>query len=120
MLRLIDAPSCLGLFIQIFVGYSLLLLWVATNISSRSLMIISVMVLSSSFVRSLTLRRLSNQKLSSNKGRRSKWFILIEVVSIMVDIMRRDATLNHLRSTFKDVALILSIHCLVLLNRMRL
>ena len=49
----------LRLFIQIFVGYSFLLLWVATNISSRLLMIIPVMVLSSSFERSLNLWRLS-------------------------------------------------------------
>ena len=47
--------SNLGLFIQIFVGHSLILQWVATNISSHSLMIILVMVLSSSFMRSLTL-----------------------------------------------------------------
>ena len=40
MPRLINAPNCLGLFIQIFVGYSPLLLWATTNISSHSLMII--------------------------------------------------------------------------------
>ena len=68
-------------------------------------------------MRSLTLWRLSKQKLSSNKGRISKWFILTEVVSIMVDMMRRDATLDHLRSTFKNVASMLSIRCLVLLGR---
>ena len=118
MPRLIDKLSCLGLFIQIFMGHSLLLLWMATNISSRSLMIIIVMVLLSSFVRILTLWRLSNQKLSSNKGRISKWFILTKVVSIMVDMMRRDATLDHLRSTFRNVASMLSIHCLGLLDRM--
>ena len=39
--------------------HSLFLLWVATNISSRSLMIIPIMVLSSSFVRSMALWRLS-------------------------------------------------------------
>ena len=38
----------------------------------------------------------------------------------MVDMMRRDATLDHLQSTFKNVALMLSIQCLVLLNRMGL
>ena len=38
-----DVLSCLGLFIQIFVSHSLLFLWVSTNISSRSLMIIPVM-----------------------------------------------------------------------------
>ena len=38
----------------------------------------------------------SKLKLSSNKGRRSKWFILTKVVGIMVDMMRRDATLDHL------------------------
>ena len=54
---------------------------VATNISLRSLMIILVMVLSSSIVRSLILWRLSKLKLSSNNGRRSKWFIITEVVS---------------------------------------
>ena len=48
----------LGLFMQIFVGHSSLLLRVATNISSRSLMIIPDMVLLSSFVRSLKLWRL--------------------------------------------------------------
>ena len=37
---MIDALSCFGLFIQIFVGHSLLLLRVAINISSYSLMII--------------------------------------------------------------------------------
>ena len=75
MPRLIDALSCLGLFIQIFVGHSLCMLWVATNISSCSLMIIPVMVLLSSFMRSLTLWRLSKlskKKLSSNKRRKSK------------------------------------------------
>ena len=36
-------------------GSSPLLLWVATNISSHSLMIIHDMILSSSFVKSLTL-----------------------------------------------------------------
>ena len=123
MLRLLDALSCLRLFIQTFVGNSLLLLWMATNISLRSLMIIPIMVLSSSFVRSLTLWRLSKlskQKLNSNKERRSKWFILIEVVGIMVDKMRRDVTLDHLRSTFRNVALMLSIQCPVLLNIMGL
>ena len=64
--------------------------------------------------------RLSKQKLSSNKGRRSKWFILPKVVSIMVDMMRHDATLDHLRSTFRNVALMLNIQCLVLLNEMGL
>ena len=91
------------------------------NYSSCSLMIIPVMVLSSSFVKSLTLWRLSKlskQKLSSNKGRRSKWFILIEVVSILVDMI--DATFNHFQSTFRNVVLMLNIQCLVLLNRMRL
>ena len=86
-------------------------------------MIIPVMVLSSSFVRSLNLLRLSKlskQKLSSNKVRRSKWFILIEVMSVMVDMMRHDATLDHLRSTFRNVALMLNIKCLVLLNIMGL
>ena len=53
--------------------------------------------------------KLSKQKLLYNKGRRSKWFILIEVVSIMVDMMRRDTTLDHLQSTFRNVALMLSI-----------
>ena len=74
-------------------------------------------------MRSLNLWRSSNlskQKLSSNKGRRSKWFIMIEVVNIMVDMMRRNVTLDHLRSTFKNVALMLSTQCMVLLNRMRL
>ena len=70
-------------------------------------------------MRSLNLWRLSNLsklKLSSNKGKRSKWFILIEVVSIMVDMTRWDATLDHLRGTFRNVALMLSIQCLVLFN----
>ena len=123
MPRLIDTPSCLGLFIQIFVGHSLLLLWVTTNISSRSLMIIPVIVLLGSFVRSLIILRLSKLsklKLSSNKERRSQWFILTEVVSIMVDMMRWDTTLDHLQSTFKNVALMLSIQCLILLNIMEL
>ena len=123
MPRLIDTMSCLGLFIPIFVGYSLILLRVATNISSHSLMIFPVMVLSSSFVRSLTfwrLSKLSKLNLSSNKGRRSKWFIQTKVVSIMVEMMRRDATLNHLQSTFRNVPLMLSIQCLVLLNKMGL
>ena len=62
--------------------------------------------------------KLSKQKLRFNKGRRSKWFILTKVVTIMVNMMRRDATLDHLRSTFRNVALMLSIQCLVLLNRM--
>ena len=112
MPSLTDAPSFLGLFIDIFIGHSLLLLWVATNISSCSLMIIPVIVLSSSFMRSLTLLRLSKfskLKLSSNKGGRSKWFIMIEVVSIMVNMMRWDITLDHLRSSFMNVALMLSI-----------
>ena len=55
--------------------------------------------------------------LSSNKGTRLKWFILTKVVSIMVDIMRRDATLDHLRSTFRNVVLMLTIQCLVSRNR---
>ena len=38
----------------------------------------------------------------------------------MVDMMRRDTTLDHLQSTFNNVALILSIQCLVLLNGMAL
>ena len=38
----------------------------------------------------------------------------------MVDMMRRDATLDHLRSTFKNVALMLNIQCLVLFNKMGL
>ena len=68
-------------------------------------------------MRSLTIWRLSKKKLSSNKGRISKWFILIKVVSIMVDMMRQDAaTLDHLRSTLKNMALMLNIQCLVLLN----
>ena len=71
-------------------------------------------------MRSLKLWRLSKLKLSSNKGRRSKWFILAEVVSIMGDMMRQDATLDHLQSTYRNVALMFSIQCLVLLNRMGL
>ena len=46
-------------------------------------------------MRSLTLWRLSKLKLSSNKGRISKWFIMIEMVSIMVDMMKRYATLDY-------------------------
>ena len=38
----------------------------------------------------------------------------------MVDMMRRDATLDHLRSTFRNVVSMLNIQCLVLLNRMGL
>ena len=112
-----------GYSYRYFVDYSPLLLWVVRNISSHSLMIIPDMVLSSSFVRILNLWRLSKlskKRLSSNKGRKSKWFILIEVVSIMVDRMRQDVDLNHLQSTFRNVALMLSIQCLVLLNRMGL
>ena len=63
-------------------------------------------------MKSLTLWRPSNiskQKLSSNKGRISKWFIMTDIVSIMANMIRRDATLDHLRNTFKNVALILSI-----------
>ena len=74
-------------------------------------------------MRSLTLRRpskFSKQKLSSNKGRRSKWFILMEVVSVMIDMMRWDTTLDHFRSTFKNVAFMLSIQYMVLLNKMGL
>ena len=66
------------------------------------------------------LSKISKKKLSFNKGRISKWFILIEVVSIMVDMMRRDVTLDHLRSTFRNATLMLSIQCLVLLNKMGL
>ena len=120
MARLTDAPSCLGLFIHLLLGYSLLLLWMATNFSSHSLMIIPVMVFSSSFVRSLNLWRLSKLsklKLSSKHRRRSKWFILTEVVSIMVDMMRWDGTLDHLQSIFRNMTLMFSIQCLVLLNR---
>ena len=86
-------------------------------------MIIPVVVLLGSFMRSLIILRLSKLsklKLSSNKERRSKWFILTEVVSIMVDMMRWDTTLDHLQSTFKNVALMLSIQCLILLNIMEL
>ena len=43
-------------------------------------------------------------KVELRKGKRSKWFILTEVVSIMVDMMRRDATLDHLQSTFRNAA----------------
>ena len=38
----------------------------------------------------------------------------------MVDIMRQDVILDHLRSTFRNVALMFSIQCLVLLNIMGL
>ena len=38
----------------------------------------------------------------------------------MVDIMIKDATLDHVQSTFRNVALMLNIQCLVLLNEMRL
>ena len=38
----------------------------------------------------------------------------------MVDMMRRNATLDHLRGTFRNVAFMLSIQCLVLLNKMGL
>ena len=38
----------------------------------------------------------------------------------MVDMMRRDVTLDHFQSTFRNVALMLSEQCLVLLNRMGL
>ena len=67
-----------------------------------------------------SLSKLSKLKLSSNKGRESKWFVLVEVVSIMIDMMRRDATLDHLRGTFRKVALMLSKQCIVLLNKMGL
>ena len=46
------------------------------------------------------LSKLSKLKLSSNKGRRSKWFILTKVVNIMADMMRHDATLDHLQNSF--------------------
>ena len=49
-------------------------------------------------MKSLTCCRPSNiskQKLSSDKGI-SKWLILTKVVSIMIDMIRRDATLDHL------------------------
>ena len=76
------------------------------DVSSHSLMIIPVIVLSSSFVKILTLWRLSKlskKNLSFNK------FILIEVVSILVDMTRQDATLDHLQSTFRNEALMLNI-----------
>ena len=38
----------------------------------------------------------------------------------MVEMMRQDTTLDHLQSTFSNVALMLNIQCLVLLNKMRL
>ena len=69
---LTDAPRLLGLFIQIFVSHSILLLWLAINISSCSWMIIPVMVLSNSFLRSLTLLRLSKLKLSFNSRKKIK------------------------------------------------
>ena len=69
-------------------------------------------------MRSWTLLRLSKQKLSSNKGRRSKWFIMTEVVSIMVSLMRHDATSDHMQGTFRNVALMFSIQYQVLLNKM--
>ena len=56
--------------------------------------------LSSSFVRSLNLWRLSKfskLKLSSNKGRRSKRFIVTKVVSIMVDMMSRNVRPDKIR-----------------------
>ena len=75
MPKLTDAPRLLGLFIQIFVSHSILLLWLTINISSCSWMIIPVMVLSNSFVRSLTLWRLSKLsklKLSFNTRKKIK------------------------------------------------
>ena len=90
-IRNVKADRCTELLRVIHIdicGHSPLLLWAVTNILSLSLMIIPVMVLSSSFVKILTLWRLSKQKLSSNKGRRSKWFILRDMVSIMIDMMR--------------------------------
>ena len=62
----------------------------------------------------------SKEKVELHKGRRSKWFILTKVVSIRVDMIRRDSTLDDLRSTFKNVALMLNIQCLILLNGMGL
>ena len=41
-------------------------------------------------------------------------------MSVIVDMMREDATLDHWQSTFSNVALMLSIQCLVFLNRMGL
>ena len=38
----------------------------------------------------------------------------------MEDMMRRDATLDHLRGIFRNVASMLSIQCLVLLKKMGL
>ena len=120
---MIDAPSCSGLFIQIFMGPFTPL---AMGGHKYFIMFIDdyfcygFVELIHERSDSLETFKISKQKLSSNKGRRSKWFIMIEVVSIMVDMMRQDATLDHLRSTFKNVALMLSIQCLVLLNRMRL
>ena len=38
----------------------------------------------------------------------------------MVDMMRRDTTLDHLRGTFRNVALMFNIQCMVLLNKMGL
>ena len=61
-IRNAKVDRCIGLLGVIHIdiyGHSPLLIWVATNISSRSLMIIPVMVLLSSFMKSLTLWRLS-------------------------------------------------------------
>ena len=65
---------------------------------------------------SLEVFKAYKAKLNSNKGKISKWFILIKVVSIMVDMMKRDATMDHLKSTSRNVALMLNIQCMVPLN----
>ena len=109
MPRLIDVLSCLGLFIQIFVSHSILLLWVATNIFSRSFIIIPVMVLSSSFTKSLEAFKAFKAKVELQQGKRIKVVHYDKVVSNLVDMMRREATLDHLRGTFRNVALMLSL-----------
>ena len=103
--------------IELLWVYSYKYLWAIYSSCYGGLQKFPVLVLSSSFVRSLTLWRLSKllkKKLSFNKGRRSKWFILIEAVSIMVETRR------NLGPTFRNVALMLSIQCMVLLNKMGL
>ena len=58
-------------------------------------------------------------KVELQQGKKIK-VVLTEVVSIMVNMMRQDTTLDHLKSTLRNVALMLSIQCLVLLNKIGL
>ena len=110
MPRLIDALSCLGLFIHIFVfttpamgGHKYFITFIDDYSHCGFFELISEKF---DFLEAF---KAFKAKVELQQRKKIKVIHLTEVVSIMVVMMRRDATLDHLRSTLRNATLMLNI-----------